>query len=186
MTSAPVTPLGDSSCARLSERVQSAFQRVFEQRMMGMSLVNPALAVEAIGFRRVAAASVGVVITPWAMNLLRFPDNDVLTEGSRGSRPLPVGMVDFVGAQEEDLGAFESASLFSPMFEFSEQAVARAVAFEVMRNVLGGSNDEIKPRSELPRPAPGPIRNAGANLQQDFDRRAVLRGQFLNDGSKSR
>jgi [NiFe] hydrogenase assembly HybE family chaperone len=177
----------ESSCGSpLSERVQAAFQRVLEQRMTGMSLVNPALAVEVIGFRRVAGASVGVVITPWAMNLVRFPDGDVLAEGSRGSRQLPVGLVDFIGAHEDELGAFESASLFSPMFEFSEQAIARAVAFEVLRTVLSGANDAVKPRAELPRPAPGPLQTTGANLQQDFDRRAVLRGQFLNDGSEPR
>ena len=42
--------------------------------------------------------------------------------------------LDFTGAHEaEDLGAWEQASLFSPMFAFADQPAAVATAREVMR-----------------------------------------------------
>ena len=44
--------------------------------------------------------------------------------------------LDFTGAHEaEGLGAWEQASLFSPMFAFADQPAAVATAHEVMRQL---------------------------------------------------
>ena len=39
---------------------------------------------------------------------------------------------DFIGACEDGFGAYEMCSLFSPMFEFADQAGARATAWEIL------------------------------------------------------
>lgn len=171
---------------KLAQKVEEAYRCIQEQRMQGMPLLNPALKVEGLGFRQIAGATVGVLITPWSMSLLRFAAADVLPEGQRGSRHLPVGWIEFIGVHEEALGAFESASLFSPMFQFADQEVARVVAFESLRTVLGGGSQPVVARDSLPRPAPGPLANAYRHRDQDFDRRSVLRGRFLkaNDGAR--
>lgn len=89
----------------------------------------------------------GVLVTPWFMNLLRLPlqpvdGHDATALQAAGLAPLGHTVVrrygehalDFTGAHEaEGLGAWEQASLFSPMFAFADQPAAVATAREVMR-----------------------------------------------------
>ncbi|TXH61274.1 MAG: [NiFe]-hydrogenase assembly chaperone HybE, partial [Burkholderiaceae bacterium] len=53
----------------------------------------------------------------------------------RASRSRAVGneRFEFLGAHEEGFGPFEACSLFSPMFQFEDQAAALATAEEVLR-----------------------------------------------------
>ena len=75
-TSSPAEPV--LRCA-LDERVQHLmdfYRRVETERMQGLPLLNPALRVEAVGFRLAeedASVAEGVLITPWFMSLLRLP-----------------------------------------------------------------------------------------------------------------
>ncbi|MFM2347060.1 MAG: [NiFe]-hydrogenase assembly, chaperone, HybE, partial [Pseudomonadota bacterium] len=91
----------------------------------------------------------GVLVTPWFMNLLRLPlqpvdGRDAAALQAAGLAPLGRAVVrrygehalDFTGAHEaEGLGAWEQASLFSPMFAFADQPAAVATAHEVMRQL---------------------------------------------------
>ncbi len=47
--------------------------RAAAARMAGLGLVNPALAVEAIGFAVRDGRWIGVLVTPWCMNLVAAP-----------------------------------------------------------------------------------------------------------------
>lgn len=152
--------------------------------MHGLPLLHDALAVEAIGFRRSGGARVGVLITPWAMNLLRLPDDDPVPEGAVRTRHLPRGPVDFIGAAEEGIGPYETCSLFSPMDRFESQEAARAVAFEILSLMLRPGPD-LRPQ-EPPRRGGGPLAALRRNASRDYDRRGVLRGAFLNDDGDSR
>ncbi len=173
---------GDAEAVR--QQLEEVFGRIQRERMQDLPLLHHGLAVEAVGFRRSGAARVGVLITPWAMNLLRLPDDDPIAVGAFGTRELPRGPVDFIGAQEEDVGPYETCSLFSPMQRFEDQAAARAVAFETLSLLL-------RPGPDLRRPEPqrqggGPIAALRRNAGRDYDRRRVLRGDFLNDDGDSR
>lgn len=152
--------------------------------MRDLPLRHEALVVEAIGFRRSRGARVGVLITPWAMNLLRLPDDDPIPEGKAGVRELPRGPVDFIGAREEGIGAYETCSLFSPMHRFENQEAARAVAFETLSLLLQRGPDLRPPEPQ--RRGGGPLAALRRNAGRDFERRDVLRGAFLNDDGDSR
>ncbi len=152
--------------------------------MRDLPLLQDALAVEAIGFRRSGGARVGVLITPWAMNLLRLPDGDAIPEGNVGTRELPRGPVDFIGARDEGIGAYETCSLFSPMHRFENQEAARAVAFETLSLLLQPGPDLRPPEPQ--RRGSGPLAAIRRNVDRDFERREVLRGAFLNDDRDSR
>ena len=166
------------------QRLEEAFRGIQAGRMRGMPLCNPALHVEAVGFTRTEDAVIGVIITPWAMNLVHLPDAAPFAEGMTGSRDLPRGPVDFVGARIEGFGAYESCSLFSPVFHFSGQPVARAVAVETLALLLQPSSD----RSDRTRPARGngPVAALRRNADRGFDRRGFLRGDFFSDDTDSR
>lgn len=101
-------------------------------RMRALPVHNAALSVEMVGFRRFGQTEMaGVVLTPWAMNLTILtldPHAAGRPEGSKRFRPLPSGEYEFVASTLDGVGAIESCSLFSPMEEFDDMAVARAVA----------------------------------------------------------
>ncbi len=152
-----------SAAAALAQRVallEASFVAIAAQRMQGLPLLHPGLKVQALGFELHAAQPTsqavpstptwasGVLITPWFMNLLRLPlaaltplqalEAGWLASGHSGQRQLGAYHFDFLGANEGDaqagaLGAFECCSLFSPMFEFADQAAALATGTEVLR-----------------------------------------------------
>jgi len=174
----------DRNAESIRQRLERVFGRIQAERMQAMPLLHPELVVEAVGFRRTGAAHVGVLITPWSMNLLRLPDADAIPAGLTGTRSLPRGPVDFVGAHEDGLGGYETCSLFSPMLAFVDQEAARAVAFESLMLLL-------RPAPEIPAPerqraGGGPVAALRRNAKQDYDRRGFLSGAFLDDPAKPR
>lgn len=121
-------------------RLEAAYRDIAATAMRGLPFVHPSLSVRALGFARVPAepgVALGVLVTPWCMNLLRLPLDEAATQAV-----LPVGVkaerdggshrFEFIGAQVPGYGAFEMASLFSPMAEFVDQAAAEATAREVL------------------------------------------------------
>lgn len=118
-----------------SDRLREVFSRIQAERMADVPLLNPALTVETVGFRLWQDSWLGVLITPWSMNLLALAGVTPfapLGAHAVDSLTLPDGAVDFHGAFEPALGHYRQASLFSPMWQFANQDAARATAEEVM------------------------------------------------------
>ena len=95
-------------------------------------MVNPALSVEAVGFRPWADHWLGVLVTPWFMNLWLMPRVVAKWQpiGEQQSRHyvFPAGVFEFIGGRDPALGDYQACSLFSPMFEFSDPANAHDTA----------------------------------------------------------
>jgi [NiFe] hydrogenase assembly HybE family chaperone len=127
--------------ARVTQLVQ-VFAHIGATRMQGVPVLNTALHVQALGFEVItegeAPVLLGILITPWFMNLLRLP----LVSGAPACAPAPGSrrshlcgeqLFEFIAAQEDALGSFEVCSLFSPMFEFADQAGAVSTATEILK-----------------------------------------------------
>lgn len=125
------------------------FETAANGAMRDMPVVNRALRVEAIGFVQMAGeagargAWLGVLITPWSMNLVWLPGATQDSEPCPrpgGKARLRIGNVDFewIGAHAQDVGAYACCSLFSPMFEFAGQESAAATARAVLAQLCGG------------------------------------------------
>jgi len=115
--------------------LESVFRQIAITRMAGVPLLNPRLQVQAVGFAAHDGVACGMLVTPWFMNLLRLPLDDsvaMLPPLQKAERDIGPRCFEFIGAHEPGLGAFESSSLFSPMFEFEDQAAAVATAREVL------------------------------------------------------
>lgn len=149
------TRLGVSLHAR-TDALVALFDCIAQTRMAGVPILNPALRVETFGFELcedIAAsvvaetrfrtkaralelpAALGVLITPWFMNLVWFPlARSDQADGVGCSRLRRVGeeCFDFIGGYEPGFGCYEACSLFSPMFEFADPAAARATACAVL------------------------------------------------------
>jgi len=118
------------------------FKKIACTRMRDLPVHNPDLRVQAIGFAPVPdepGMLLGVLVTPWFMNLVRLPaqaclpGTTLLTNGNKGKRTVGQESFEFVGAFEPDVGAFEVCSLFSPMFEFANHAAAADTASDILR-----------------------------------------------------
>jgi [NiFe] hydrogenase assembly HybE family chaperone len=100
--------------------------------MRGLAFVNPALRVEAIAFAPWKHYWLGVMLTPWAMNLLLAPRDIVrwrpLPAGEKRRYVFPAGEFDFISAYDAALGEFQICSLFSPVLQFADHATARETA----------------------------------------------------------
>jgi [NiFe] hydrogenase assembly HybE family chaperone len=119
----------------LIEGLESQFRRIQREQVQG-PLLNPALDVEAVGFREWSGFCLGVLITPWFMNLMLLPpEGDSWKEmrvGDKQSHQMPFGPYEFILCEEDRIGRYQTCSLFSPVFEFNDQAAAVATAEAVV------------------------------------------------------
>ena len=164
------TPTGAGQALRRARAQQRAsalealYRRIAETRMAGVALCHPGLQVAALGFEPVddGSAAVGVLLTPWFMNLVWLPLADAL----EGDPPLAVGRTrprtvgnhgfDFIGCAEEGFGPYEACSLFSPMHEFADQAAARATAEAVLALLRTPAETPAAAPEQAPAPTTGP------------------------------
>ena len=110
-----------------SPRFEAAF-RAAAARMAGLPIVNPALAVEAVGFVPWEGCWLGVVVAPWFMNVVLAPQDPAawqpLPQGAKRRYHFASGAYDFIGARDDIAGEFLACSLFSPMEMFGDQPTA--------------------------------------------------------------
>lgn len=125
----------------LTQRVadlQTCFVHIAKTRMQGVALLNPSLRVRAVGFQVMEgeACAMGVLVTPWFMNLLCLPlarSDEPERVGQQRIRPIGGTDFAFLGMHEEQgVGSFEACSLFSPMFEFQNAVAAESTAQHVL------------------------------------------------------
>lgn len=154
-------------------------------RMEGLAFVNPRLAVEAVRFAAWNGHWLGVLVTPWFMNLVLAPRDPSawasLHLGGKRHFTFPAGDYEFIGARDAAGGEFAMCSLFSPVLEFASQAQAVEVATHALAALFDPRNasDDAAAASvaapELPA-ASAPLVGRGA---EPLSRRELLRGRFL-------
>jgi len=99
---------------------------------------HPALAVETVGFRPWQGKQVGVLILPWAINLVVLPETDEkfqpLRLDERQCWRFPSGDYDFMGGSEVECGPYHFCSLLSPVsaHEIASPADAQEFAARAM------------------------------------------------------
>ena len=116
-----------------SPELVAVFGAIAATRMADLPICNARLQVEAVGFQRTAAGHwAGVMITPWAINLLCLPGQldgwPALAACSKHDWHFPSGDYEFTVADEARLGNYHLCSLFSPALEFDSHAQARLTA----------------------------------------------------------
>ena len=111
------------------EALQQAYTAV-ARRMISLPVYNHALDIRVIGLRRWSEGLVGIVTTPWAMNIVLLPGADAPApvEGSEREVCFPSGSYRFTAGYLDGVGPLESCSLFSPMECFADPEVAAEVA----------------------------------------------------------
>ncbi|MDH3532601.1 MAG: [NiFe]-hydrogenase assembly chaperone HybE [Gammaproteobacteria bacterium] len=126
------------------------FEMIDREHMQGMPIVNPALYVEAVGFRKFEQHECGVLITPWFMNLVLLPGSDAWSDVPQGSTvgcALPAGRYDFMTSRDDALGTYLTAVLFRTVVDFPDQATAREIGSEVLEQLFVATGDKQAPTS---------------------------------------
>ncbi len=141
--------------AELNQTLETCFSQIQQQRMVDVPILNSMLRVQAVDFQLFQQTWIGVLITPWFMNLLYLRDDNNIV-GSKTAHLFPAGQFEFIVSYEKELGFYQSCSLYSPMFDFAQQEIAVQTAQAALQELLK------KPQS--------------ANIS----RRDLLRGEFGN------
>ena len=136
--------------------------------MRDLPIYNDKVAIEAIGFRMSDEAELlGVVLTPWFMNLIMLPVEpapmDMAAVGRTVSVELPAGERAFVIGGDEVIGLYKAHSLHSPVLNFTLPGQARAEAQRMLSLLMTPTTDEAASTS-------GPAISS-------VDRRALLFGR---------
>lgn len=202
--------LDNPDCGTAAHRVESVFREIAATRMADLPLLNPAIEVHAVGFRPWESGCLGVLITPWCMNLLSLPGAEEDWSGkpelSEETLIFPSGPYRFTVGHEPALGKYRMCSLFSPMFEFADDAAAVETAKAVMEELLKeenrelpeidsqaitalwqeqGPNDPITEETATEPTAPVPAKALDEKLERPMSRRELLRGALLRKGPET-
>lgn len=161
------TEAQDAAAAGIAAALVARYSHIARTSLADMPICNPLLDVAATGFRAYCGRAVGVVITPWFMNLVSvaLPGYELkhVAPGLSVRLSLPAGEVEFIVGELDGVGRIDSCSLFSPVFEFSTMDEACDVAAEIVRNLFDPT--------ALEPPPPPPSRPS---------RRDILRGRIAS------
>jgi len=108
--------------------------------MQGIPLLNIDLAVQAVGFQERPQGILGVLITPWFVNLILLPSGDAplkgLPIGAGQEIELPARKIRFTVNELDGIGPYLSHSLFSPVNCFHDQSAAVAAAQAALAELM--------------------------------------------------
>lgn len=130
-----------------SNDIVDRYHSVYMENMRDLPICNSALEVEIVGPRALSEHRLGVLITPWFMNLILLPGDATWTDdivGTICAVQLPSAPCEFTVCQDEILGTFLSAVLFHSVNDFTDQETAVAVAREALVQLLQPPTDAIR------------------------------------------
>lgn len=138
---------------QIKKTLEATFKRILAVRLHNLPVINAALTVQAIGFEKIGDSYPGVLITPWFMNLILLPTADskwrTMTPGNQFEQAFPCGSFIFTLAFETHLGIYAQCSLFSPMFEFENQAAAQIAAQAALQELMTSPGPRTVSRRDL-------------------------------------
>jgi [NiFe] hydrogenase assembly HybE family chaperone len=129
------------------QRLANAYRRA-ALKVKGLPIYNPTIAVEAVGFREHEGRQVGVMVTPWFMNLTVLPSEADLKAWLAGRSTMigfPSGAYEFSVTDLPEAGLIGTCSLFSTMLDFTDHEAAQLAAKTIADAVF---------EPEQPAPAP--------------------------------
>lgn len=165
------------------KHLKKHYQSIYKNKMSDIPIVNNKLEVAVVGFTDWdtsfgTASEIGILITPWFMNIVLLPKDTMhhkIRPGKRINILLADGEYSFLTQSDENFGTYLTCSLFSPMFEFKTQKQALETAEALMAQLL--SSDEFKRAKKLEIAELEKINNDRI-MGSSVSRRNFLRGRF--------
>lgn len=127
------------------------FRRI-DPGMRDLPIYNDKIAIEAVGFRPFGESDLlGIVITPWFMNLVLLPIEPAPMAMAEIGKPftvqLPGGARLFVVGGNDGIGLYKSHSLHSPVLNFILPGQAAAEARRLLTLLMAVPTEEPPPPS---------------------------------------
>jgi [NiFe] hydrogenase assembly HybE family chaperone len=200
--------ISDKDISELAGKLETVFDSIYRERMSDMPLVNPELQVKAVGFQRWQGDYLGVLTTPWFMNLMLLPGEPEQwadrAELSKQKLAFPSGQYEFITGVDEDMGVYMMCSLFSPMFQFADQQAAIETAEAAINGLMQAeANDDTDAEarnieqiwhgeidkdslSDTQKTSPSDIKRPTLKekLDKPVSRRELLRGALMMEDEK--
>ncbi|MFK5986587.1 MAG: [NiFe]-hydrogenase assembly chaperone HybE [Pseudomonadota bacterium] len=197
--------------ALIAEQLEASFNHIHLQQMQGIPILNPLIKVQALGFQEYQGRIIGIIITPWLMNVVMLPkDNEDWRQyqiGHKIPHEFPSNQYKFMVNEIEDIGYCQTYSIYSPMNEFAnhEHALSAAQSFidtmmverdprleqpdeELFGRILRGEEQPELTMEEL-----AILENNGetivpiettivqVNVEKKLSRRDLIRGNFMTN-----
>ena len=161
-------PSGEDRILQLVDR----FTHIGETAMRELPIYNHALQVEAIGFKPTAAGWLGVLITPWFINVVLLPKQKqeaTIPLGEKVTHKLISGEHVFTVGEDDELGRYDFLTLASPTLKYKSHQAACEVAQKALAKLLTPPGEAENTVSEQPV-------HFVTSEQKGKERRAFLRG----------
>ena len=213
----PEKPVPADIIEQNTRKLEDAFNAIYKERMHDVPVINERIKVSVIGFQRWQNSYLCIMITPWFMNLMLLPGEDEnwdeLLETTSVRHTFPSGNYQFLVGFEADIGKYQMCSLFSPMFEFTDNAAAIDTAEVAIKELMNCENiehsdidshqiaaiwdgseehpDKVAAREEAEKAkmkanAEAPARKPlKERMAQPISRRRLLRGALMLDDDKN-
>lgn len=125
---------------QISQTMEQTFEHILQHNMQGIPILNPAIQVQALGFQHWQGRVLGVVITPWMMNLVLLPAADEdwsqMQLGDKQPHQFPSRSYKFMVNDIEGIGPCQTYSMCSPMRDFASHQQAVQVAQDFLENLM--------------------------------------------------
>ncbi len=133
----PIVPPARQAIRQHQRKLMEAYGAA-DERMRRLPVYNDRLDIQIVGLQQWQDGLLGIVATPWCMNILLLPEagSHGRMEGTSRDVDFPSGSYPFIAGQLEGYGSIESCSLFSPMEQFDDPAVVAQVARHALVELL--------------------------------------------------
>ncbi|MEH6627513.1 MAG: [NiFe]-hydrogenase assembly chaperone HybE [Motiliproteus sp.] len=156
--------------------LEQIYTTIYREQMHDVPVVNPAIQIEAIGFSEWEGHWLGILLTPWFMNVLviqkagsPWPELE-MGKGKELMISFPQGEYKFSAREEKGIGSYLSCSLASPVNDWKSHPEAKRTAEDVLRLMKSIPLTQIdEDESEE--------RNCPQSAPCDMSRRAFIAGR---------
>lgn len=122
------------------ENLVRRFQQIGVERIYGLPIYNDRLTVEAIDFQPCEGGLIGVLVTPWFMNIMLLPDDTNPYQrqelGEKVKYQLESGEHEFVIGEDEEVGRYLFRTVTSPTHCYKKQIAAVASGQKALTALL--------------------------------------------------
>ena len=110
------------------DKLVKRFQQIGAERILGLPIYNDALSVEAVDFQPCEGGLIGLLVTPWFMNIMLLPDDTSPWKsqelGVKIKYQLDSGEHEFVIGEDEEVGRYLFRTVTSPTHCYKKQIAA--------------------------------------------------------------
>ncbi|WP_455197391.1 [NiFe]-hydrogenase assembly chaperone HybE [Kaarinaea lacus] len=116
------------------------FQQIGVERIYGLPIYNDRLNVEAVDFQPCEGGLIGVLVTPWFLNIMLLPDDTTPYQqqelGEKVKHQLESGEHEFVIGEDEEVGRYLFRTVTSPTNCYKRQVAAVASGQKALTALL--------------------------------------------------